>query len=332
MKRALVMLATEHHPLRFQTAGSFASEKLDGVRCLWLPETVGKLFTQIPFANREKDDREYACSGLWSRKGKPLMAPSWFTETLPKHPLDGELFIGRGQFQKTVSVVRKLDPVEDEWRKIKYYVFDIPSYQMVYKVGEINDGYNKWINACPPELKQGSYFTPRRFNDVYKQLQAVQADHLKVLDQKQLDSSTPRAEDQLMSMMKEVMAVGGEGVMLRRPHSIWQPHRSEDLAKVKELDTCTAKIVGFCYGTGKLTGMFGAVIVEWRGKQFQIGGGFTDRERTLLREYEPMASRNPGGTTAVAVAENFTPGQMINFEYNGVTDKGIPRFPRYRRS
>ena len=40
-----------------------------------------------------------------TRQGHPIHAPSWFTESLPGQALDGELWISRKQFAKTLSVV-----------------------------------------------------------------------------------------------------------------------------------------------------------------------------------------------------------------------------------
>jgi DNA ligase-1 len=331
MKRALVMLAVDHNPLRFQTGGSYASEKLDGMRCLWLPETQGMKFTDVVFANREKDTREYTCSGLWSRKGKVIAAPDWFTAQLPPFPVDGELWLGRDKFQKTISITRKHTPDEEEWKQIKYRLFDLPSYQMVYQCGEINDGYNKFVPGCPPELTRSPYFTPRRFTDVYRMLDGLQNYNVERLDQVVLPNSTKDAEKHVEEWMAEIVALKGEGLMLRRPHSIWTPKRHEDLAKVKKLDTGEAKILGYVFGTGKLLGKFGAVKVEYKDKFFEIGGGFTDVERTLILEYQGMAARSPGGSTAISVSERFPCGSTITFEYNGVSDAGIPRFPRYRR-
>lgn len=331
MKRALVMLATDHNPLKFQTGGSYASEKLDGMRCLWLPETKGKPFKEIVFANTEKDDRDHISTGLWSRKGKPIMAPDWFTDQLPEFPVDGELFLGRGLFQKTLSVTRKLKPLDDEWKKIKYLLFDAPSYQMVYQCGEINDGYTKFVGQYPSELLRSSYFTPRRFNEVYTLLAGLKNENVDRLNQVVLPNATKDAERYVKDWLAEIVAMKGEGIMLRRPHSIWEPRRHVDLAKVKELDTGEAKILGYVFGNGKLLGKFGALKVEYKDNYFEIGGGFTDSERTLILEYQGMAAKCPGGETAVAVSEQFPPGKIITFEYNGLTDAGIPRFPRYRR-
>jgi DNA ligase-1 len=58
------------------------SEKMDGVRAYW------------------------SGSKFYSRAGNEFFAPAWFTKTLPKQPLDGELWCGRGLFQKCVGFVK----------------------------------------------------------------------------------------------------------------------------------------------------------------------------------------------------------------------------------
>ena len=72
-------------------AGWWMSEKLDGVRAYW----NGKLFL--------------------SRLGNPLLAPDWFCAGLPEKPLDGEFWIDRKKFQRTVGIVRRQDK-SDLWR------------------------------------------------------------------------------------------------------------------------------------------------------------------------------------------------------------------------
>src|SRR5438445_9633811 len=82
-------------------AGWWMSEKLDGVRAYW----DGKQFL--------------------SRQGNLYHAPDWFVEGLPATPLDGELWIDRKKFQRTVSIVRRQDKNE-HWKEISYVVFDAP--------------------------------------------------------------------------------------------------------------------------------------------------------------------------------------------------------------
>jgi DNA ligase-1 len=67
------------------------SEKLDGVRCFWTG------------------------TAMYSRNGNRFYPPKFFVQNWPKSQLDGELFIGRGQFSKTISAVKKNNPIDSEW-------------------------------------------------------------------------------------------------------------------------------------------------------------------------------------------------------------------------
>src|SRR5207244_872952 len=82
-------------------AGWWLSEKLDGVRAYW----DGKQFL--------------------SRLGNLYHAPDWFIAGLPNVPLDGELWLGRKQFQRTVSIARRQDK-SDHWSELSFVVFDAP--------------------------------------------------------------------------------------------------------------------------------------------------------------------------------------------------------------
>src|SRR5687767_7670438 len=78
-------------------SGWWMSEKLDGIRAYW----DGKQFL--------------------SRLGNLFHAPDWFVEGFPEAPLDGELWIGRKSFQKTVGIVRRQDKT-DLWRGVRFEV------------------------------------------------------------------------------------------------------------------------------------------------------------------------------------------------------------------
>src|SRR5439155_17482506 len=78
------------------------SEKLDGVRAYW-------------------DGRQFL-----SRQGNIYHAPDWFIEGLPAVPLDGELWIDRKKFQRTVSIVRRQDK-NDLWNEVRFLIFDAPA-------------------------------------------------------------------------------------------------------------------------------------------------------------------------------------------------------------
>ena len=79
-------------------AGFWLSEKLDGCRCIW----TGTAFL--------------------SRNGHRLPAPpSWF-HGMPAVRLDGELYAGRGGFDRLVSIIQTKG---SDWRGVTFEVFDI---------------------------------------------------------------------------------------------------------------------------------------------------------------------------------------------------------------
>ena len=89
MPGAAVMLASKWEGE--DPTGWWMSEKLDGVRAWWTG------------------------SALLSRLGNTINAPAWFTAGLPKVPLDGELWCGRGQFTEAVSIVKNAAR-QDDWK------------------------------------------------------------------------------------------------------------------------------------------------------------------------------------------------------------------------
>lgn len=103
-----VLLAKPWDELNDPT-GYIMSEKLDGVRCFW-------------------NGKE-----LYSRNKLRFYAPPFFTKNWPKAQLDGELWIGRNTFQKCVSVVRKQNPIEEEWKNVYYVVYDAPGLAKPFK-------------------------------------------------------------------------------------------------------------------------------------------------------------------------------------------------------
>ncbi|MFY9509861.1 MAG: DNA ligase, partial [Rubrivivax sp.] len=94
-------LAREARP-DIDPRGWLVSEKYDGARALWDGEV------------------------LRFRSGLPVAAPAWFLARLPATALDGELWAGRGGFERLCATVRKARPVDSEWQALRYMVFDLP--------------------------------------------------------------------------------------------------------------------------------------------------------------------------------------------------------------
>ncbi|MHC5540639.1 DNA ligase, partial [Singulisphaera rosea] len=101
-REAPPLLLAERWDNAADLSGWWMSEKLDGVRAYW----DGK--------------------AIFSRLGNMFHAPDWFLAGLPEVPLDGELWIGRKAFQRTVGIVRRQDK-SDLWKEVSFLAFDAPA-------------------------------------------------------------------------------------------------------------------------------------------------------------------------------------------------------------
>ncbi|MEM9195186.1 MAG: DNA ligase [Myxococcota bacterium] len=206
-----------------ELAGWWMSEKLDGVRAYW----DGKQFL--------------------SRLGNRFYAPDWFVEGFPSTPLDGELFGGRGKFQRTVGTVKRQDR-SNAWKEIRFVVFDAPAHGGV-------------------------------FEDRLKHVATLVSDE--GVPYAEPHPHVPcRDEDHLREELRRVEELGGEGLMLRRPGSKYEAGRSSTLLKVKTFHDAEAIVVGQVPGAGKHKGRLGALLVEMPdGTRFSVGSGYKDAER-----------------------------------------------------
>jgi DNA ligase-1 len=294
----------------------FMSEKLDGMRAFW-DGGVTRGLMEVPFAN----ELTRMATGLWSRYGNAIAAPDWWLDKLPKMPLDGELYLGRGRFQELVSITKRFVSFSD-WAPVSYHVFDSPPLHVVLGDGEINNVNFKKVFRGLGNLFPSS--AALKFKEVLPLLQGVQNEVVKMALQEQLPQKGFRVREKL----EEVIALGGEGLMLRHPTSFWVPKRVKTLLKVKKLLDAEAKVVGYNWAKeGKLRGLMGSVICSFNGKLFELSG-FTDEERKL-----PSAELWEAGC-AVPDSINhskFPRGSWITFTYRELTNDGIPKEARYLR-
>ncbi|BEP35698.1 DNA ligase [Variovorax sp. V59] len=202
----------------------WVSEKFDGVRGYW-------------------DGKQ-----LWTRGGEPVVAPAWFIAPLPRQPLDGELWAGRGRFAHAVSTVRSQTPNDTAWHSMRFMVFDLPA--------------------------QGGDFTAR-LAVLRKLLPITDAPWVMPVPQ---ERATTHAE--LQALLAKTVKMGGEGLMLHRGGSLYRAERNTDLLKVKTHDDAEARVVGHMPGKGRHSGRLGALLVETpEGRRFKLGSGLTDAER-----------------------------------------------------
>jgi DNA ligase-1 len=193
-----------------------------------------------------------------SREGNPFYAPAWFTKRLPRGDviLDGELFTQRGGFQDCVSIVRTHNR-PDRWKfSVSYQVFDCPS-----------------MSDSP-------------FEDRLRWLKEKFEGKAAIKWVKVLDHEVCEGKEHLLERLEEVCALKGEGLMLRQSGSYYVQGRSRSLLKVKKFLDADAVVRAHEGGSGKNTGVCGALRVEMldakgkpTGKLFKIGTGLSDAQR-----------------------------------------------------
>ena len=202
----------------------WVSEKYDGVRGYW------------------------DGTRLLTRQGNLIQAPDWFITQLPAVPLDGELWVGRGEFDTVSGIVRKQNPNDEDWQKVKYLIFDLPGSNEVFDV---------------------------RLIQLAEIITKVNQDNIQLVKQFKV-----KDEVELMNRLDEVVNGGAEGLMLHRGNSIYKNRRTDDLLKLKKYLDAEAVVIEVLPGKGKFTGMMGALLVELpTGIRFKIGTGFRNTER-----------------------------------------------------
>lgn len=351
-KRDFVMLAHKFNPKKHRLSGMFVSEKLDGMRCFWDGGVSRGLPTrQVPFANIDKDARyveEIQATGLWTRYGKAIQAPDWWLNSLPKVPLDGELYMDFGKRQDLMSIVKKLEP-GDDWSDVKFYVFDSPPIDSILRPGLINAGtlFKKEIGDCNQwwrERSDGHITRPvsSQFIDTYKWLQQFDSEIVVVHKQERLPMGGSAAEDRVNILLSEVLEREGEGLMLRDPSSLWLPQRSYSLLKVKPRHDSEARVIGYKWGVSgkeqRLLGKMGSLELEWENPlgqtvQFSISGfSYDERMMYMLGEEDGfhLAEQHGAGLPGMVVdIEKFTNpkfpvGAIVTFKYRTLTSEGKP--------
>jgi DNA ligase-1 len=206
----------------------YVSEKLDGVRGYW-------------------DGKQ-----LLTRQGNLISSPSWFTQSWPTVAIDGELWLGRSQFQPLLSCVSKHNAEENKtvscWRNIRFMMFDLPRHQ-----GDFNERVNKMLNL----------------------LIQIPSPYLAMISQVKLKQISD-----LDDKLNEVIASQGEGLMLHLASAHYKTGRNAALMKLKKHQDAEAIVIGHTKGKGKYQDLLGAIEVKTvDGIVFKIGSGFSDFQR-----------------------------------------------------
>ena len=200
------------------------SEKLDGMRGYW----NGKQ--------------------LLTRQGHLIHSPAWFTQYWPEYAVDGELWLGRDQFQSTLSCVRKTHIDENCWRRIRFMAFDLPQHKGTF---------TSRIKAMQTLIAQ------------------TNSPYLMMVKQFKLQNIA-----QLENTLNNIIKNKGEGLMLHRENAYYYVGRTANIMKLKKHQDAEAIVIAHISGKGKYQNLLGALKVKTAdGITFKIGVGFSDVQR-----------------------------------------------------
>jgi len=256
-------------------SGWWVSEKLDGVRAVW---------RHGAFVSR--GDLAFVC-------------PDWFKRKMPAGcVLDGELWGGRGQFQKTVGIV-KSSARASEWEFLTYMVFDA-----------LEEAPSVSVERRPFEERLD---VVRRVCGFSGALQAVPMERC-------------RNRDHLMELLAQVERRGGEGLMLRSSGSIYEHRRSHTLLKVKSFHDDEARVIGHDAGKGRVSGMCGALVCETPdGRRFKVGSGLSDAQRRVPPSVGTVITYRYQELTAANIPRFPTlVGERVDLDWRNICASYVP--------
>jgi len=183
--------------------GYWLSEKLDGVRAVWTGER------------------------LLSRGGFEIVAPAWWLAGLPSGAcLDGELWAGRGNFQRVLSIAGRKD-FGGDWQTMRFMAFDAPLVGGIFSARF----------AALADLPRGEVWS--------------------VVPQTECDG-----REHMAAELARVVSLGGEGVVLHHPWAELANGPTWNAMKVKPRDDAEAVVIGHAEGRGEWSGLCGALVLR----------------------------------------------------------------------
>ncbi len=327
-----VLLLMDYHKAKPNNLQEYVmSEKLDGVRALW----NGKQ--------------------LITRNGRVINAPACFTKDFPPFMLDGELWIGRGEFEKILALVQKdcthcpchspsTDKHQSLWDKVGYYVFDVPLWIGRGEFEKILALVQKDCTHCPchsPSTdkhqslwdKVGYYVFDVPTCGLESSQKAPKPctlfERLSVLESylsSQADKATRitpikhqpiTSEKELFAHLRDLSKQGAEGLVLRKINAPYEQTRSTNALKLKLYEDTECKVIAHHKGKGKYASKLGSLTCE---QEITANGA----KRTLRFKI--------GSGFSDKERDDPPPiGSIITYKFYGYTKNGVPRFATFHR-
>lgn len=323
------MLAHHWNGSLEQVQGWFASRKYNGWSALWDGGiTKGMLASEVPWYHRGADKQIYYSTGLWTLgrnnglvgdrmiKPKPINAPKYFTDMLPKNvPVHGELW-----YEDKLSTIKRCCGqrlgYNSMWYNIMFMAYGIKPLNLWEGIKEVPRYKNLHLNIPWLITHEGVSFKKSM-------------DYLSLFKNDTfypVHRWTIETEDQIKSLQRLAISYGWEGIMFHNPEGMYECKRSWNNLKWKQEYETEAAVYDYEKGkTGRMIGKVGAlwatliwdekVASTFGGDESMIGqevsfkiSGLTDKEREW-----------------VTCRTSYPIGKAVKFKYSGVSGHGVPQ-------
>ena len=181
--------------------------------------------------------------------------------------LDGEITLlkkgelsSKEQYKETMKIVRTKD---QEKHGVKMLVFDCMSAED-FKAQRCTLTYEERRNWAEAIIYDNDYF-----------------DYFELLPVLYVGKDTSF----IPTLLEAETSTGEEGIMININDAPYEFKRTNNLLKVKKMNTLDLEIVGFEEGSGRLAGTLGAILVRYKdGNIVKVGSGFSDSIRKKIWE------------------------------------------------
>ena len=170
--------------------------------------------------------------------------------------LDGELLAINSDYESVYKDTMKIISTKSEVKTgVKYMVFDIITLDE---------------------------FENKKKTDIY----SIRRSLLENIKETEFLKVTPvlyhgNDNDKVLEILNKCRQNGAEGCMINLDKS-YEFKRSKTLLKLKVMNSCDLKIIGFEGGDGKYKGTLGNLICDYKGYQLGVGSGFDDKQREQI--------------------------------------------------
>lgn len=246
-----VMLAQKYYddPDKLLPEGTefILTEKLDGVRCVYISTVNGKFFSR----------QGQMFEGLTELEQECKMLPLGYV-------YDGELLLSNKDNLESKDLYRetmKVVSADKEKTNIIFNIFDMLPIEDFYK----------GISDLTAEKRKSM------ISEIFYNLKTP---HLKEVEVLYQGDNKQAIEEHL----RRITNAGGEGVMINIADAPYECKRTKGLLKVKKMQTADVKVIALEPGTGKNYNKLGALRVEFIGPDNNIytcsvGSGLSDEDR-----------------------------------------------------